>query len=258
MVSVPLRAGAESYFEQFNVNWALDWRTPHSFGFVQFGGAPAALPPFGGFRPGAGLEFGLARQWGNGSFSLNLSAAQGRSSTLTMNAPSVMMMNGVPGFIQSGTVRPFVTGLIPVVGAYPVAPRWTPYPVAVPVRVSPLVAKFQRLQYEAAVGGKPSPAESVELLEAPADSAASIAVRGLENESSAQRGDIGVAEIRRLQAAEDAQRQQELSQLIEEGRAAERQGQWSIARVRYQQAAARSEGEQRRLLLRDVERLKDR
>jgi hypothetical protein len=49
---------------------------------------------------------------------LRISAAQG--STRSINSQSVTLtgMNGVPGFISATTQRPFVTGLIPVVGDY--------------------------------------------------------------------------------------------------------------------------------------------
>ena len=65
-----------------------------------------------------------------------------------------------------------------------------------------------------------------------------------------------MAEIRRLQALEDESKRQELSQLIEEAQAAERAGQLAVARVRYQQAAARASGDQRRELLELVAKLK--
>jgi hypothetical protein len=253
-VETPLIGIQDSYYEQFNVGWGFNWRGPNGLGFVQFGGPPPALPPFGGFNPNAGAHFGIARQWGNGSFSFNLSAAQGYSSSMTMNAPHVTMMNGVPGFVQDVTVRPFVTGLIPVVGGYP-AWGYTPLPVAVPVRVNPLVEKWQRLQYERRRAPRSEPTDT-----APAAAQAEPAPRGSPSarlDSSAERGEISVAEIRRLQAAEDARQRQEIEQLIAEGREAESQGRMSIARVRYRQAAARSDGEQRQRLLRAADRLEN-
>ena len=38
---------------------------------------------------------------------------------MVTTAPSVTTMNGVPGSITSQTIRPFVTGITPVVGDYP-------------------------------------------------------------------------------------------------------------------------------------------
>ncbi len=48
----------------------------------------------------------------------NLGAAQGSSRNLSATAGSLTVTNGVPGFFAATTQRPFVTGLIPVVGDY--------------------------------------------------------------------------------------------------------------------------------------------
>ncbi len=48
----------------------------------------------------------------------NLGAAQGSSRNLSATAGSLTVTNGVPGFFAASTQRPFVTGLIPVVGDY--------------------------------------------------------------------------------------------------------------------------------------------
>jgi hypothetical protein len=124
------------------------------------------------------------------------------------------------------------------------------------VRVNPLIAKWQRLQYEKLRGGAAEHTERAPEAEqaAQADPAPRVSASA-RLDSSAERGEISVAEIRRLQAVEDAQRRQELEQLIAEGREAESQGRMSIARVRYRQAAARAEGEQRQQLLRAADRL---
>ena len=62
------------------------------------------------------------------SFDLRITGAlgfnfgQSSSQTITSSSASVTTMNGVPGGITSRTVRPFLTGLIPVVGIYPSIP----------------------------------------------------------------------------------------------------------------------------------------
>ena len=67
--------------------------------------------------------------------------------------------------------------------------------------------------------------------------------------SSAERGDISVAEIRQQQAREVQAEQQKLQLLIEEAQTAERVGRYGAARVRYKQAALLAEGELRKTLL---------
>lgn len=81
------------------------------------GGAGSAIPPFGGFDPNAGARTGFAVRNGNGGgFSLGLNLNQGSSRTLTTTTPGVTVQNGFGGSIFNGSVSPFVTGVVPVVG----------------------------------------------------------------------------------------------------------------------------------------------
>ncbi len=48
----------------------------------------------------------------------NFGAGQGSSRNLSATAGSLTVTNGVPGFFAATTQRPFVTGLIPVMGDY--------------------------------------------------------------------------------------------------------------------------------------------
>jgi hypothetical protein len=247
-VGVPSVGVQNRFFEQFQVGWGFQRRTPNGSMFFQFGGP--ANPPFGGFNPNVGANFGAAQRWGNGELFFNFSAAQGYSSSLSMTAPSVTLTNGVPGFVQDVTIRPFVTGVIPVVGdaaimpfpVYPVGPLVPP--VVTPVLTSPVLERLARLRHEPKAAGPQD-------LEAPAAGPMTPNRR----DSTAQRGEVSIAEIRRQQAAEDAAEQAELERIIAEGRAAEESGQRSIARVRYRQAAARVDGQRRQELLQAVERL---
>ena len=52
-----------------------------------------------------------------GGISLGFELAQGSSRTLTSTTPSVTLMNGGIGTINSGAIVPFATGVVPVVGA---------------------------------------------------------------------------------------------------------------------------------------------
>ncbi|MGV3486549.1 MAG: hypothetical protein ACO1RT_19180 [Planctomycetaceae bacterium] len=54
---------------------------------------------------------------GSGFFEGNF--VQGSSRTISSATPSLTTMNGYPGSFFSGQVRPFVTGITPVVGSYP-------------------------------------------------------------------------------------------------------------------------------------------
>ena len=256
-VATPMIGVNDSFYEHFNVAWRLRGGGPRSPWFLSFGTPNSVIPPFGGYDPNNDLRFGF----GSRNFGLNFSAGTGSSRSITMASPSVTMMNGAQGQFFSGSVRPFVTGLIPVVGNYPAAPYvvYPPFaPPVAPVYVSPLAEKLERLRHEASHRSVVDPAEGapddLRLRAEDAGKAASVAAASAP--SSAARGDISVAEIRRQQALEDEAKRAELERLIDEARTAERNGQWAIARVRYQQAVTRATGEQRTELLESLAKLK--
>lgn len=105
-VGGPLSGVSSGYFEQFGVGFGL--QGPGMF----FQMNNPAVPPFGGFQPGAGAQFGFA---GPNGF-LNISAAQGSTSSLRTTSGSLTLQNGIPGSIFAGSVEPFVISVIPVVG----------------------------------------------------------------------------------------------------------------------------------------------
>ncbi len=114
--STPFQNLNSSFFESNSVDWSIrgdNW-------FANFGGGGPLLPPFGGADPNAGLRSGVAFSGGGVSGNLSFNFAQGSSSSNVSTTPSLTTMNGVPGSIQSTVVRPFVTGITPVVGGYPV------------------------------------------------------------------------------------------------------------------------------------------
>jgi hypothetical protein len=256
-VTTPLVGINDSFYEHFNIHWGLQRSWPGGSWFMNFGGPNSVIPPFGGYDPNNDFRFGVATRGSGFSGFFGLSASQGSNRTMTMVAPSVTMMNGVPGQVFSGSIRPFVTGLIPVVGDYPVVP-YAPYPQFIapgqPVVTSPLAERLERLRAEPPPAKRTEPnAADALVLGGAAEGSAPVAVRG--GSSSAERGDISVAEIRRKQALEDEEKQRELAQLIEEAQAAEKAGQLGVARVRYRQAALRATGDQRRQLLETVAKL---
>jgi general secretion pathway protein D len=79
-----------------------------------------ALPPFGGFDPNSAATFGFAILSDIQAFFL-VEAAQGDSRTNVLNAPKVTLFNGQQAFVADSTQRPFVVGVIPVVGEFAAA-----------------------------------------------------------------------------------------------------------------------------------------
>ena len=87
---------------------------------------------------------------------LRVSAAQGSTRSLQSQSSSLTTMQGAPGFISAGTIRPFVTGLVPVVGGYggaaapvygpgPLMPVYAPGPSMVQDRIARLRQQGVRL-----------------------------------------------------------------------------------------------------------------
>jgi hypothetical protein len=101
--------------ESFGVGW---WLHGPNFDF-RTGGPPLQVP-FGPQVQPSSIGPGFV---GN-SFSggLTLYGGQASTSSISGTSASVTSMDGFPGSIQSGTVRPFVTGFTPVVGQYPMPP----------------------------------------------------------------------------------------------------------------------------------------
>lgn len=82
-----------------------------------FGGA---TPPFGAPDPGTGASLGFAILSDLEMFFF-MNAAQGDQRTNVLQAPRVTMFDGQFATVTDTTSRPFVTGLIPVVGDFAVA-----------------------------------------------------------------------------------------------------------------------------------------
>ncbi len=113
--STPVTSISSSYYEGTSFGWSL--RGPNWF--ANFGGGGPLLPPFGGVG-GGGLTGGFGFGGGGVSGNLNFNFAQGSSQSISSTSPSLTTMNGYPGSFSSGVVRPFVVGLTPVVGDYPI------------------------------------------------------------------------------------------------------------------------------------------
>jgi len=167
--------------------------------------------------------------------------------------------NGGTGSLFSGSIRPFVTGVIPVVGNASFGPM---LPMAPQSSVSPLAGRVAQLQQQgsatqAAAGAGVAPAppapaghDAAPLVLRPAAVEADTARPATRAAAStATHGDLSVAEIRRQQAAEDATRLEEIQVRIEKARGLEAAGKPGLAKIYYQQAATRADGELKKQLL---------
>ena len=166
---------------------------------------------------------------------------QGSSRTMIGSAPSVMVPNGGSGSISSTTLRPFVTGWVPVVGQQFRPPAWQ--------------SRTAELSRSSARRKESRLSKEVD------DAPLRISTRQPATNSSittATRGEQSVAEIRRNQLLQDQSRLQEVEELVERARGAEQAGKLGVARIYYQQAANRSTGELKVRLLEREQELKRR
>jgi hypothetical protein len=235
-IETPFRSAGHGFYEQIGIRWGL---RGNGWFFNSGGLAPV---PFGGGDPNAAANFGFS---GPGGF-FNITAGQGSDRSLVSSSPSVTVMNGGQGYFSDTTQRPFVTGLVPVVGSPIYAPPVVP-PFAPPQ--SPLHEKLERLQAEGSLsaGVEASEADKGESAGAPASA------------SSAARGDLSVAEIKAAKAAEKSAReaalQEEIAVLLERATGKMEAGQASVAKVYLQMAARKASGAQRAEILKRIESL---
>ena len=110
--TVPAGQVRSGFFEQSAFSWSL-----RGDQFFAQSGAPARVP-FGNPDANAGLRGGVATTGGGVSGSLGFSFAQGSSRSISSSSASVTTLDGHPGAIASQTIRPFVTGVTPIVGGY--------------------------------------------------------------------------------------------------------------------------------------------
>jgi hypothetical protein len=123
--------------------------------------------------------------------------------------------------------------------------------------------RLERLRQEAALTNPNSQPTDAELLlgagasQSTSNTGPSPSVPATSR-SSAERGDISLAEIRARQAGHpEADPADEINNLIDTARLAEASGRMGAARIRYQQAAAKATGELKRALLAKCESLRE-
>lgn len=226
----------------------------------------SAIPPFGGYDPGADATIGFGRLGDNADFFLGLAASQGSSRNIVSQTPSVTIPNGGQGTIIDTTQTPFVTGVVPVVGRngalYGVPPIGIAYTQALnsrPSGPSPLMQAVQQYNEKVARGeAPPLGSQSYQRRTLSAQERGELRV-STSSHSTAEHGDLSVAELKRQHAAQQAAESQaknaELAALIERARGAEAAGKFGAAKIYYRQAATRAEGELRQQLIERLQQL---
>ena len=147
---------------------------------------------------------------GSAAAQIGIVAEQGSTRSLNSQAVSLTTLNGAPGFISATTQRPFVTGLIPVVGDYggAYAPVYGPLTLMPQYLPGPSVIRQRIAQIQReGLPPKPSRAERRQIAEAArgtAQSANGFTSRlAAARKSSAGRPIESIAEIRRRQRQQE-------------------------------------------------------
>ena len=235
-VATPFHQTGNSFFEQIGVGFNF-----HAGNFFFQQNVPgAALPPFGGAVPGAGLQTGFnVHAPGGIDAQFHLVAAQGAGTNMVSTTPSVTLPNGMPGGVFDASMTPFVMGVVPVVGDQAGGGN------------SPLRERLERLKEAgpAAYGprekkpatAEPRPAEAPQPDAQPSSGGGAGPGTDSAGSSSAGRPPAAsVSQLRQAHAAVEAAEQQEVQRLVEKGRQAEAAGKPAQACILYRQAAHRA------------------
>jgi hypothetical protein len=263
-IHTPFRTAGDSFFEQSGISWAGNYRGVN----FSFGGGALSTPPFGNPQPGAGISTNFAILGKDGQINFALNYGAGYHQSLTSQTPSVTIMNGQTGFISDTSQTPFVVSVIPVVGAFPVAPPIAQLPDDV-TGIDPRVQAMMRARAdaqeqaarqaaaEAQAGGpiRPLPAPQrpnnmAPRINKPADPVPAAPDRGdvaaerlnAAQQSTAGRPALSVAEAKRVRQQEQAAADEELSALMVRAQALEEDGKPSVAKIYYQRIAKHATG----------------
>ena len=212
----PFNSASHSFYENIGVSWGLQGKG----WFANFGGpGPGNPAPFGGFDPNAqaNLGFGFRGNGIRGHFALT--AGQGSDRTMTSSTPGVTVGNGGMGFFSDVQQRPFVLGVVPVVGEGVSPVRWR-------------LDRMAELGNSPGVGG----ASNADAKESNGG--------GASGTSTAERGDLSVSAIKAQQAAEEVARAAEITELLQKAREYEAAGKTVSAKIQYRRAALRATGTQ--------------
>lgn len=247
-VSTPLTSVSDSFYENFGVNFGFGLRGGVGGGSRVVGlspqgqrlpylffqnGAGGVNPPFGGYSPNSGARFGFGNSGPNGGYSLGFNLAQGSTRTSTTVAPSLTVQNGFGGSLTHGQFRPFVTGVVPVVGggaagAFGATPAYGFRPgfrATAPIDngvTRALNSGQLDLRTAAKKADGPKPRAPVQFS---------------HKDSSAQRGDLSVAEIKAQRARKMAARKQQFDATLAEAKQMALEKRLPEARVKFKAAA---------------------
>lgn len=217
LVTSPQVGITDSFYENYGVG-GFGFRGGGPGGSAFFRRGPlGAAPAFGGFDPNAGANLGIGGGGFGGGGGLNFGFAQGSSRSLVGQSASVMTPNGGGGAIFSGSVRPFVTGIFPVVGA---RPTW----------ISPVQQALRQMRPTGPSTARTSDAP----LRVRESSESAPTRRPTMFRESAPAGSL--TEMRQQHEREAAAQREEARQKILQARAAEAEGRLALARSHYRLA----------------------
>ena len=271
-IGTPFHTLSDSFFENNTIGWSGHYRGIN----FSFGGAAQSRPQFGSPDPTAGLSTGFAFANKDGQINFNLNFSQGYHQAAVTQTPSVTIMNGQTGYVSDTSQTPFVVSVVPVVGAFPVAPPQMPQisanddPNAVDPRIDALLQAHADAQAQAAAqaagqaqaGGPvpPLPQQQKPNNMAPQQNRKAMNVRdpvpappdpgevarerfNAAQESTAGRPALSVAEAKRLHQQERAAADGEMAALMVRARALEEDGKPNVAKIYYQRIAKHASGE---------------
>ena len=234
-ISTPFTTTSDSFYERMGVNFGFSLPggqgpgsrivglmpngqfTPNGNLVFRQGGSVSALPPFGGYDPGANARFGFNYlNRGGGGFSLGFDFGKGSNRSMTTTAPSLVVQNGQGGTFTDGVYRPFVTGVIPVVGN-----GQRPQPYFIDNAVTRAIQSGVDLT-------APHPADDTH------EEAATPSLR--HPFSSARTGDISVTEIKAQKSRQQMLRDAEFAAQLEQVKIAEANEDYRVARIHLRKA----------------------
>ncbi|MFT5302001.1 MAG: hypothetical protein ACI814_002814 [Mariniblastus sp.] len=241
-VGTPLTHVSDSYYENLGtrfgfsipggrgngsriVGWGPQGQFSPNIVFSQ-NGSGGAIPPFGGYSPNASFGFGRIGRNGGG-FSLGLNLAKGSTRTSTTVAPSLTVQNGNGGSLINGQFRPFVTGVVPVVG------NSAQYGQPVFAPDNGVTRAMQSGQLNLATGRAP---------ETHVASSDPVSFSNLESTASA--GDFSVSSIKAERKRRIEERKQQFIAAIKEAQVLESQSKYAEARMKYQSASSLTDDKQ--------------
>jgi hypothetical protein len=244
-VQTPFRAINDNFFERIGVGWTV--RGP---GFaLNMGSFPRAVPQFGGFQPGAGIQGGVGFSGRGISGNAFFNFAQGSQRTMVSQTPVVTLMNGQTALVADTSLSPFVISLVPAIPLRPPVLPWKQQlEGAVPWQVRPPAAPPAVPRDAGAAPAEPGPDR---LANVPAArptlrqqlAAVAPVIHPVANVPPA--GDparASLAELRSQAPQQQAQRDAEAEHYVQRARQAQAQGNRGAARVYLQMAASRARG----------------